>query len=94
MTANTRTRSKSSVKEEIHHQNQNQNQKSSWFQLPQPIRRVFDKFPLITLNSNQLPQRSPRFNDQNVLYIFSTIEGEIIGKPSYNPSCLKWQVRI
>ena len=63
-----------------------------WITTPQPIRRLFDKFPLRTYPVNELPQRSPRTCDRNTLWIFTTDKGAQLGVPSFNPGCLKWQV--
>lgn len=66
---------------------------SDYFQLPAPVKRIFDKFPLKTYPPNDLPRRSLRLQDANVLHIFTTKQGAVIGAPSFNPACLKWQVR-
>ena len=68
----------------------------SWpfFTTPQPIKRLFDKFPLYTYPHNELPERTAQHRDQNALYIFTTDDGTRRGLPSYNPGCLKWQVEI
>ncbi|KAL2420058.1 hypothetical protein ABEF95_003694 [Exophiala dermatitidis] len=63
----------------------------SWWSLPLPIKRVFDRFPLVTYPENDLPQRAPRHRNENVLYIFQTTEPQSRDAPSYNPTCLKWQ---
>lgn len=62
------------------------------FALPKPVKRVFQKFPLTTYAPNKLPSRAPIERDLAALYIFSTEEGAAAGAPSFNPSCLKWQV--
>ncbi|KAJ9601954.1 hypothetical protein H2200_013513 [Cladophialophora chaetospira] len=67
---------------------------SSWWQLPPAIRRVFDRFPLITLPANALPQRAPTKRNENVLYIFQSDDPELRNAPSFNPSCLKWQAYL
>jgi len=64
-----------------------------WFTTPQPIKRLFDKFPLQTYAANELPQRTAAHRDQHTLYIFTTEEGAKDGALSFNPGCLKWQVR-
>lgn len=68
----------------------------SWpcFTTPQPIKRLFDKFPLYTYPHNELPERTAQHRDQNALYVFTTDDGTRRGLPSYNPGCLKWQVGI
>ncbi|CAF9918191.1 hypothetical protein IMSHALPRED_004233 [Imshaugia aleurites] len=65
-----------------------------WITTPQPIRRLFDKFPLRTYPVNELPQRSPRTCDRNTLWILTTEKGAQLGVPSFNPGCLKWQVYL
>jgi metaxin len=65
----------------------------SLFDVPAPIKQLFDKFPLLSYPVNDLPQRAPRHRNAHVLYLFTTEEGASRGTPSYNPACLKWQVR-
>lgn len=65
----------------------------SIFDVPTPIKQLFDKFPLITYPINDLPQRAPRERNTPILHIFTTTDGAAKGAPSYNPACLKWQVR-
>ncbi|RMY83348.1 hypothetical protein D0862_11728 [Hortaea werneckii] len=68
----------------------------SWrdlFAIPPPVKRVFDKVPLVTYEANELPARAPRDRGENVLYVFTTNDGARNGRPSFNPSCLRWQVR-
>ena len=60
--------------------------------MPTPIRRLFDKFPLQTYPANELPQRTAGDRSQHLLYVFTTPEAARRGDPSFNPSCLKWQV--
>jgi len=62
------------------------------FTIPAPLKRLFNKFPLITYPANELPLRAQRPRHQHALYVFTTPEGEIAASPSFNPSCLKWQV--
>jgi len=64
-----------------------------WPSLPEPVRRVFDRFPLTTYAANALPQRAPRQRGEHVLFVFQFADGPGVKEPSYNPSCLKWQVR-
>ena len=64
-----------------------------WWSLPTPVRRLFDNFPLQTYAANELPQRAPTDRTQHLLYVFTTPEAARRGEPSFNPSCLKWQVR-
>lgn len=62
------------------------------FEVPGPVRQLFDKFPQITYLANELPQRSPHYREEHSLYIFTTRKGAQDGEPSFNPTCLKWQV--
>lgn len=62
------------------------------FALPAPVKRVFDSFPVLTYAPNELPARAPRRAKKAALYVFSSPEDAKAGKPSFNPSCLKWQV--
>ena len=64
------------------------------FTIPASLKRLFDKFPLITYPANELPLRAQRPRHQHALYVFTTLEGGAAGAPSFNPSCLKWQVSI
>jgi metaxin len=61
--------------------------------IPPAIKTLFDKFPIVTYATNELPQRAPKPSRIPNLYVFSTDEDVAAGKPSFNPSCLKWQVR-
>ncbi|TGO30831.1 hypothetical protein BPAE_0003g01160 [Botrytis paeoniae] len=70
------------------------------FSIPRPVKKLFDKVPVVTYPANELPQRSPgargRRNDRDArlpsLYIFCREgEEENEGRPSFNPGCLKWQ---
>ena len=63
-----------------------------WFETPAPIKRLFDKFPLQTYPPNELPQRTSVDRTRNTLHVFTTDEAAHRGAPSFNPSCLKWQV--
>ncbi|KAF2786163.1 hypothetical protein K505DRAFT_368463 [Melanomma pulvis-pyrius CBS 109.77] len=62
------------------------------FSVPAPIRQLFDKFPLLTYPSNDLPHRAHL--DGHVLYVFASEDGAAAGAPSYNPACLKWQTYL
>lgn len=64
-----------------------------FFTVPAPIKQLFDKFPLATYPANDLPQRSvsPQLGSQ--LFVFTDAAGARRGRPSFNPQCLKWQVR-
>ena len=64
-----------------------------WFRTPRSIKRLFDRFPLQKYPPNELPWRTYTSRAQHSLYIFTTLEGARAGAPSFNPSCLKWQVR-
>ncbi|KAK3309107.1 uncharacterized protein B0T15DRAFT_509496 [Chaetomium strumarium] len=70
----------------------------SWhkIQIPRPLQRLFDRFPLRTYEPNDLPQRSQQLTSSDVatLYVFSTDEDARIGAPSFNPGCLKWQTLL
>jgi metaxin len=63
-----------------------------FFSIPQPVKKLFDQVPVVTYPPNQLPQRAPRPARIPSLYVFSKEEDAAAGKPSFNPSCLKWQV--
>jgi len=67
--------------------------KTSFFTAPKPIQKLFSKVPIVTYPANELPHRSRRHTSNNVLYIFTTDAGARMDAPSYNPGCLKWQVR-
>ena len=66
----------------------------SWWSLPLGLRRVFDRFPLLTYSSNPLPQRAPRNRNEHVLYVFQSDDPQRRDSPSCNPSCLKWQAYL
>ncbi|QIW96489.1 hypothetical protein AMS68_002007 [Peltaster fructicola] len=68
-----------------------QSPKRSYFAVPPALKRVFDKFPLTTYTSNELPVSLHRPADKHVLYVFTTAESADKNAPSFNPSCLKWQ---
>ncbi|KAK4241616.1 hypothetical protein C8A03DRAFT_30198 [Achaetomium macrosporum] len=65
-------------------------------QIPRPLQRLFDRFPLRTYEPNDLPQRSQHLTSSDIatLYVFSTDEDARIGAPSFNPGCLKWQTLL
>lgn len=63
-----------------------------YFRIPPLIKRVFDEFPLVTYEANELPIRATKLGTQHALYIFATEEGARDGRPSFNPACLRWQV--
>ncbi|KAI8673950.1 hypothetical protein NCS55_00717400 [Fusarium keratoplasticum] len=63
-----------------------------WFAVPRPIRNLFDLFPLQVLASEELPARAPAAARRRAaLYVFADDGEAVLGNPSYNPSCLKWQ---
>ncbi|KAF2087861.1 putative mitochondrial outer membrane protein [Saccharata proteae CBS 121410] len=62
--------------------------------VPPPIRRLFNNFPLVTYQANDLPLRAPSDRQQHVLYVFTTSDGALRGDPSFNPGCLKWQAYL
>ena len=83
-----------------------------WQTVPPPVRRLFDRFPLVVHPANELPARSPGSSWHATsagggtlvaearlptLHVFTTEQDaqELggAGRPSFNPSCLKWQVR-
>ncbi|CAK4032228.1 Hypothetical predicted protein [Lecanosticta acicola] len=63
----------------------------SIFSLPPTVKRIFDKFPLVTYEANPLPIRSPKNREEHVLHVFGSEEGVREGRPSFNPGCLRWQ---
>lgn len=67
---------------------------NSWLQLPAPIRRLFDTFPLTTYDDNLLPQRADTARDQNTLHVFTTGSRHARTDLSLNPACLKWQAYL
>ncbi|KAK0719535.1 hypothetical protein B0H67DRAFT_642881 [Lasiosphaeris hirsuta] len=68
----------------------------SWAQVPKPLQRLFDHFPLLTYDATTLPERSRPATDDTLptLYTFTTPEEASLGRPSFNPSCLKWQTLL
>lgn len=70
---------------------------SSWkdaLALPEPIKRIFAKFPLLTHAANARPSRSPQCYDKLCLYIFADRGRAARGATSHNPTCLKWQTYL
>ena len=63
-----------------------------FFSIPPPVKILFDKVPVVTYAPNPLPQRAPKPGRIPSLYVFGTEKDAAAGKPSFNPSCLKWQV--
>lgn len=62
--------------------------------VPAPLQRLFDAVPLVTYGPNQLPYRSPGPSDLPTLHVFISDHDAARGAPSFNPSCLKWQVSL
>lgn len=73
---------------------QRQPPKRSIFDVPAPIKQLFDKFPLLTYNTNDLPHRAPHHRNVHVLHVFTADDGAERGGPSFNPACLKWQAYL
>lgn len=71
----------------------NGNNARSFFTVPPFIKHIFDKFPLTTYPANDLPQRRPSRRHENQLFVFTDATSARHGQPSFNPQCLKWQVR-
>lgn len=66
----------------------------SLFVIPPSLKRVFDRFPLVCYADNELPLRAPSTkSSEPALYVFTTAEHARTGRPSFNPACLRWQVR-
>ncbi|EFQ29191.1 uncharacterized protein GLRG_04335 [Colletotrichum graminicola M1.001] len=63
----------------------------SWFAVPAPVAALFRRFPLAVYPANDLPLRSPSRGDLPTLYVFVADDDAPRGRPSFNPSCLKWQ---
>ncbi|TLD21494.1 hypothetical protein PspLS_09119 [Pyricularia sp. CBS 133598] len=66
--------------------------------IPAPLQRLFARFPLYTYPANDLPARCPRPRESNsrssslpTLFVFISDEDAANGRPSFNPTCLKWQ---
>ncbi|KAF8251085.1 hypothetical protein K440DRAFT_579538 [Wilcoxina mikolae CBS 423.85] len=68
--------------------------RESFFPIPPLIRQIFDSFPLLTYPATPLPSGCPQPSQLPTLYVFSTPEDVSAGKPSFNPSCLKWQAYL
>ncbi|WPH02300.1 mitochondrial outer membrane protein (Sam35), protein [Acrodontium crateriforme] len=62
--------------------------------IPPPLKRVFDKFPLVTYDANELPLNAPRQRNQHVLHVFTIDKDAPDGKLSFNPACAKWQAYL
>ncbi|KZL72186.1 mitochondrial outer membrane protein [Colletotrichum incanum] len=63
----------------------------NWFAVPAPVAALFRRFPLAVYPANDLPVRSPSRGDLATLYVFVADDDAPRGRPSFNPSCLKWQ---
>ncbi|CAL3972504.1 hypothetical protein PZA11_004392 [Diplocarpon coronariae] len=61
------------------------------FSIPAPVKKLFDLVPVVVYPSNPLPQRAPKPAKIPSLYVFSKGQDAATGRPSVNPSCLKWQ---
>ncbi|KAI9826441.1 MAG: hypothetical protein M1826_006650 [Phylliscum demangeonii] len=72
---------------------------AAWLAIPPPLKRLFDRFPLVTYAANSAPWRSAAAVAATTtapgalvrLYVFSTAADARAGQPSFNPGCLKWQ---
>lgn len=72
-----------------------QSQSKSWLPIPEPVKKLFDSFPVVTYPAQQLPAGCPRNEKLPTLWIFTKGDGlDANGRElmSFNPSCLKWQV--
>lgn len=69
------------------------NTKRSLFSVPKPLKQLFDTFPLTTYAENSFPINAVSPGDKHTLYIFTTQDDSKNAAPSFNPSCLRWQVR-
>ncbi|OJJ35174.1 hypothetical protein ASPWEDRAFT_496371 [Aspergillus wentii DTO 134E9] len=65
-----------------------------FFSVPAPIKRIFDRFPLTTYPSNDLPHYQWSDKRSNRLFVFADAAGARRGRPSFNPQCLKWQAYL
>ncbi|OOG00780.1 hypothetical protein ASPCADRAFT_125790 [Aspergillus carbonarius ITEM 5010] len=65
-----------------------------FFSVPAPVKRIFDRFPLVTYPSNDLPYSAWSDKRGNRLYVFTDATGASRGRPSFNPQCLKWQAYL
>lgn len=67
-------------------------QKRGFFSIPPALKEIFDRYPLVVYEANELPIRAPKRRGDNLLYIFTTERDARYGRASFNPACLKWQV--
>lgn len=51
---------------------------------------MFDRFPIITYDDNDLPQRTSHSRSTHTLFIFTVSDHKL----SPNPACLKWQLYL
>ncbi|KAL4770261.1 hypothetical protein BDW60DRAFT_192819 [Aspergillus nidulans var. acristatus] len=65
-----------------------------FFSVPAPVKRVFDRFPLLTYPANDLPHHAGSGRSGNQLFVFIDAAGARRGRPSFNPQCLKWQAYL
>lgn len=65
-----------------------------WFSIPTPVKKLFDQVPVVVYPPNPLPRRAPKPARLPSLYVFSKEGDAAAGRPSFNPSCLKWQVSL
>ena len=67
----------------------------SLFSIPPPLKLLFDQVPLITYPANEHPIRSSNLLHglDHKLFIWTSSKGAEHDAASFNPSCLKWQVR-
>ncbi|KAL3479748.1 hypothetical protein BJX99DRAFT_221702, partial [Aspergillus californicus] len=65
-----------------------------FFSVPAPVKRVFDRFPLLALSPNELPHCALPTPRVNRLFVFIDAAGARRGQPSFNPQCLKWQAYL
>ncbi|KAK3114482.1 phosphatidylserine decarboxylase [Teratosphaeriaceae sp. CCFEE 6253] len=61
---------------------------------PHPLKALFDRTPLLTYAANDLPLRAPRNRSTHTLHVFTTAEDARYGRPSFNPTCLRWQTYL
>ncbi|EHA55657.1 hypothetical protein MGG_07244 [Pyricularia oryzae 70-15] len=66
--------------------------------IPAPLQKLFARFPLYTYPANDLPARCPRPRESSssnnslpTLFVFISDDDAAKGRPSFNPTCLKWQ---
>lgn len=71
-----------------------QGSRFSIFDVPAPLRQLFARYPLLSYDANELPLDSPRQRDEHSLHIFTTEDDARNSRPSFNPSCLKWQTYL